>query len=336
VTGVAAAGPVQGPLVVTLKLDAAGRAVVEAAMAGLAPVVYLHDVPDGDRAVVLRTAGTVLARHTGQDLRPGEDELIGHARLLQFVTAGVDYIPLKQLPDTLPIAANGGAYAEPMAEHAVAMAFAAAKRLLVEHDKLTQGTFDQFKPNRMLAGGVCGIVGFGGIGAATARLMRALGLRIHALNRSGRTAEPVDWIGPVAQIDALLAASDVVILSLPLTPATHHMIGARELGLMKTDAILINLARGEIIDEAALYAHLLAKPAFTACIDAWWIEPVRHGRFETGYPFLTLPNVIASPHNSASVGGWRDVAFRRAAKNVARVYRGEPPSHLVLPQDRMQ
>ena len=132
-------------------------------------------MPEADRASLLASAGTVLARHTGQELRADETALIARVRFLQFVTAGIDFIPLKQFPDSLPIAANGGAYSEPMAEHAVAMAFAAAKRLLVEHGKLAQGTFDQFRPNRMLAGSVCGIVGFGGIGVATARLMRALG-----------------------------------------------------------------------------------------------------------------------------------------------------------------
>ena len=325
-----------GPLVVTFKLDAGGRAVVAAAIAGSASVLYLQDVAEVDRAGVLKSAGAILARHTGQELRAGEAAFINGVRLLQFVTAGIDFVPLKQFPDSLPIAANGGAYSEPMAEHAVAMAFAAAKRLLVEHGKMTQGTFDQFQPNRMLAGSVCGIVGFGGIGVATARLMRALGMYVHALNRSGRTAEPVDWIGPVSELDTLLGTSDVVVLSLPLTPATQSMIGARELSLMKPDAILINLARGEIIDEAALYQHLIAHPAFTACIDAWWVEPVRHGRFETGHPFMTLPNVVASPHNSASVAGWRDVAFRRATENVARVYRGEALLHLVSPAERMQ
>ena len=141
-----------------------------------------------------------------------------------------------------------------MAEHALAMALAALKRLFVEHAKLAAGTFDQFRGNRMLAGSVCGILGFGGIGVATARLMRGLGVRVHAINRSGATTEPVDWIGRNSDLDQLLSSSDILILSLPLTPATKGLLAKCELALMKRDAILINLARGEILDETALFA----------------------------------------------------------------------------------
>jgi phosphoglycerate dehydrogenase-like enzyme len=263
------------------------------------------------------------------------DLLARNCRLLQFHSAGVDYLPLKQLPAGLPIAGNGGAFAEPMAEHGVAMALAAAKRLFIEHDKLKTGEFNQFTRNKMLAGGVAGILGFGGIGVATARLLRGLGMKVHAIKRSGQTDEPVDWIGTPDQLDELLAASDVLVLSLPLSQTTEGLLNAEKLALMKPDAILINLARGEIIDEAALYAHLLANPAFIACLDAWWVEPVRHGKFEMGHAFLDLPNVIGSPHNSASVGLWRGVAVQRAVENCARALRGETPWHLIQPEERM-
>ena len=114
----------------------------------------------------------------------------------------------------------------------------------------------------MLAGGVCGILGFGGIGVAMARLARGIGMKVHAINRRGRSEEPTDWIGTPDQLDMLLAASDVLVICTPLTPATLGMIGAPQLARMKQDAILVNVARGEIVDERALYERLVAFPDF--------------------------------------------------------------------------
>lgn len=323
-------------LLVTYEAGEASRDIIrEAAGPGLA-VVYLADLPAERRAAALSAADAILAMNTARELAPGEADLLAGARLIQFIAAGIDFVPLSDLPDTVPIASNGGAYAEPMAEHAVMMILAALKRLTVEQDKMKAGTFDQFAPNRMLSGAVCGILGFGGIGKATARLLRPFGARIHAINRSGVTDEPVDWIATEKHLGELLEAADVLVLSLPLTPASQGLIGAGELARMKPDAILVNLARGEIIDEAALYRHLQANPEFWACIDAWWIEPVRHGRFEMGHDFLALPNVIASPHNSASVHGWRKVSLARAIANVRRVLLdGKEPLFRVAPGDRM-
>jgi phosphoglycerate dehydrogenase-like enzyme len=321
-------------LVIAYALDARERAVVADALAGAAEIVHLSELDRPARAAALERAAVVLARHTARDFAPDELDHLRDARLLQLVTAGVDHIPLSLLPAGLPIAANRGAYAEPMAEHALAMALAAAKRLFAEHAALAAGAFNQFTPNRMLAGGVCGIFGFGGIGVAVARLMRGLDMRIHAINRRAATDQPVDWIGTPDQLDALLAAADVLVISAPLTPSTRGLIGGAQLARMKPDGILVNLARGELIDEAALYAHLQANPNFTACLDAWWVEPIRHGAFRVDHPFLGLPNVIGSPHNSASVGGWREVALRRAVENCRHVLAGDPPRHLVGADER--
>ena len=323
-------------LVVTFPQDEKGRPFIANALQGAAEVIYLADLDDDQaRAAALRGATALLARNTANELRPHEPALIERAKLIQFINAGVDFVPLNVFHPAIPIASNGGAYAEPMAEHALAMILAAAKRLLVEHNALARGEFNQGKRNRSLSGGVCGVFGFGGIGVATARLMRALGMKIHAINRRGASDEPTDWIGTPANLDTMLAACDVLVISTPLTPATKHRIGARELGLMKPDAILANLARGEIVDEAALFAHLQAHPKFVACIDAWWIEPVRHGAFRMDFPFLTLPNVIGSPHNSASVPGTGETGLRRAVANIRRALAGETPHYLVGPNERM-
>ena len=322
-------------VVIVYDLDGRSRQVVTDALAGAADATYLTDLNEAGRADALRKADAVLARTT-RELHPGEIVLLKDIRLLQFINAGIDFVPLADLPSGVQVATNGGAYAEPMAEHALAMALAAAKRLLPEHAALSRGEFNQFARNRMLAGGVCGILGFGGIGIAMARLARGIGMTVHAINRRGRSEEPTDWIGTPDQLDVLLAASDLLVVATPLTPATLGLIGAPQLARMKQDAIVVNLARGEIIDERALYEHLVANPRFTACIDAWWIEPVRHGEFRMDQPFLSLPNVVGSPHNSAAaIAGTNAVGLRRAATNIKRALAGEAPLYLVPPEDRM-
>ena len=323
-------------LAITFKPTDAERGIVSEVVSDIAESRYLTDLDESGRQDILSRADVVLARNTGKELRPEELPLVGKARLVQFLSAGLDHIPLSQLPGNVPIGKNAGAYAEPMAEHVLAMALAAAKRLLIEHGNLLRGEFNQFTPNKMLRGRICGIFGFGGIGAATARLMRGVGMPIHAINRQGATDEKVDWIGTPDRLDELVAAADVLLISAPLTSATQRAIARRQLSLMKHDAILINVARGEIVDEDALYERLKAEPRFTACLDAWWIEPVRHGEFRMNRPFLQLPNVIGSPHNSASVADSSALALRHGLANCRRALMGETPLNLLKPDERMR
>ena len=163
------------PLVVAFELSERRKSIVADGLAGASAIIYLAELDEAARAEALRNAGALLTHNTAKDLRPGEAALLCSARLIQFTIAGVDFIPFSDLPEGVPVATNGGGYAESMAEHALAMTLAAAKRLIVEHENLKRGQFNQFTRNRRLAGGVCGIFGFGGIGAATGRLMSSIG-----------------------------------------------------------------------------------------------------------------------------------------------------------------
>lgn len=294
-----------------------------------AEVIYLSDVQDGQRAGVLESADAVLAWFIRNELSDAEFELLGSAGLLQLLSAGVDQVPLAQIPEGVPVASNAGAYAEPMAEHVLAMTLALAKRLAQNHAAMTGGEFPQAAPTREIRGSLVGILGFGGIGQAAAALFAALGARTHAINRSGHTDKPVDRIGTLGDLDRVLAEADVVVVSLPLSGATRGLIGARELALMKADAILVNVARAAIIDEDALYEHLRDNPSFSAGIDVWWQEPRHQGRFATRRPFFELPNVLGSPHNSAMTPGSLTVGVRQATENVVRSLLGEPVRNLV-------
>src|ERR1700716_3937773 len=197
-----------GPLVVTYPLTRRSRAIVEEELGGSAEAIYLVDLAPAARAHALKRAGAVLSHDTSKELWPDEIPLIRNARLLQFTAAGVDWVPTRGLPRGLLIAANKGGGAEPMSEHVAALALAAAKRLFIEHADLKRGEFNQRSANRMLRGGVCGILGFGNVGVATARLMRAFGMKIHAINRRGASDEPTDWIATTDLLDDMLGGGE--------------------------------------------------------------------------------------------------------------------------------
>jgi phosphoglycerate dehydrogenase-like enzyme len=297
-----------------------------------ATVSFLDRLPERERPAVLARAEALI----GWSLRRELSDAMNQApdlRFIQLISAGADGVDFRTIPAATLLAGNVGAYAKPMAEHVLAMTLALTKRLPQRHAALARGEFNQAEPLLTLDGAVCGILGFGGIGAATARLMRCFGAKIHALNTSGRTTEDVDFIGTLADLDQVLSDADVLVVSLPLTNSTRGLIGARELSLMKRTAILINVARGAIIDERALYEHLTANPDFYAGIDAWWHEPRGGKPFSMDYPFFDLPNVLGSPHNSGTVAGVLPAAARKAAENVRHYLRGEPVSGVMRRED---
>jgi phosphoglycerate dehydrogenase-like enzyme len=248
-------------VVVTFSAAASMRQAFDEALDAVADITYLDDVGQDERRRALASADAVLAWNVDGELQgPVELRLLESAGFVQLVLAGVDGVSFDRIPEGVAVASNAGAYAKPMAEHVLALTLSLAKHLPQNDAKMRRGEFDQQTPNREIRGSVVGVLGFGGIGQASARLFRAFGARIHAVNHSGHTDEPVDWIGTLRDLDAVLAATDVLVVSIPLTRETRGLIGERELSLMKPDAIFVNVARASIVVEDALYEHLRSTP----------------------------------------------------------------------------
>ncbi len=311
-------------LLITYKANDSTRAYVEKLASGIVDVIYLVDYPDEKRAEAFEKADIVVSLNPARELRKQEIKHLDNVEYLQLLSAGLDHLPFDLLPDDLIVAGNSGAYAIPMAEHALGMILALAKRLREEDRNMRKGQFNQMRRTTLLHGKKAAILGLGGIGKQTARLLQAIGMKIHAINTSGKTDEPVEFIGTTDDLQKVLKDASVVVLSLPLNKYTRGLIGKRELNGMRDDAILINIARGEIIDQGALYRRLKDTPDFKAGIESWWVEPFRHGKFHLDYPLLELENVLACPHNSSIVPEIFEFGLDNAFGNIRRYVNGEP------------
>ena len=324
-------------IVVTFAANTEQRQILTKTFDPSEHVIFLSDLPAEERVKELSNADVLFSWSPTREIRAEEYAKITKVKMLQLLSAGADHVPFSLLSPSLVVACNAGAYAEPMGEHVLAMILALTKNLLDRHEKLKGGVFDQSNINRRLHGSNCAILGFGGVGKAAARILRCFGVRIYAINTSGKTNEPIEFIGTMKDLDHVLQLADIIVITLPLTNATRGLIGSRELALMKDNAILVNVARGQIISEAALYQKLKTCPNFMAAIDAWWNEPdqpnMSHAEFRANYPFLDLPNVLGSPHNSGIVPGTLSEGTKHATENIRRFITNERISGLVNPID---
>lgn len=280
----------------------------------------LQDVKDiKEKQKILLETDILLSWNPTLELKDIEINVLQNLQFVQLLSAGYDHLNFNYFSKETIIASNQGAYAKPMAEHALAMILALAKKLTKYHNLLSKGVFDQLNSvTRYIHGSNLGIIGYGSIGKETAKLMQPFDVNVYAINTSGKTDDDVAFIGKLQDLDIVLKNSDILLISIPLNKETQALIGKRELELMKTDAILINVARGDIIIEKDLYEHLRTHPEFSAGIDAWWIEPFKYGKFEIHYPFFGLTNFIGSPHNSSVVPNSLIDGAKQAAINVKR------------------
>ena len=301
------------------------KAVIADVLGTTARITYLPEVSGSARQRVLAETDAVLGKSLSHRELPPEDlNSMTRLRFIQVVFAGADAIPFEHIPEQIIVANNPGAFAQPIAEHVLAMTLCLAKSLLVNHHLLAQGRFEQNVWNKPLKGRICGIIGLGGNGRETAAIMQAVGMKVFGINRSGESDLPLDFLGTMQDLPRLLRESDVLVLCVPLTRQTHDLIGEQELRQMKPEAMLINVARGDVINQGALYRHLQDNPNFCACIDTWWKEPGTHGAFALDYPFFDLPNLLGSPHNADDVPGIMTEAVKRATENIRQFLNNEP------------
>ena len=304
-------------VLVTYEPGKEGRKVYQEILGDLAQVHYLKDQADDKRTELFKAAEIFIGLSFSQkEIDPTNTPLFESARFFQLIYAGADKIPFELIPGHIIMASNVGAFAEPIAEHVLALVLALAKKLIPNNKLLQTGKFDRSGFNREIRGGVCGIIGFGGNGREIAKTMQAMGMKVYGINRSGKTDAPIDFIGSVEDMRTVLEQSHVVVVTTPLTRETKDLIGKKELAWMKKDAVLINVGRGDVINQKALYEHLKAYSDFSAGIDTWWSEPSEADAFHLDYPFFELPNIIGSPHNADHVPRSIPRATRKALENV--------------------
>jgi phosphoglycerate dehydrogenase-like enzyme len=311
-------------IAVTYPANERERRAIHAVLDDSADIIYLNDQKTHERVSALEKTDVILSRSfANTEITSREVLQMKSARFIQLIFAGADKVPLATIPGNITVASNVGAFASPLAEHVLAMTLCLAKSIMPRHLQLAKGDFNQSGYNKALKDGICGIIGMGGNGFAIARLMKAVGMQVHGINRSATSSCPLDFMGGPGDMDAVLKRSDVVVLTPPLTRQTLNLIGSHELQIMKPDAILINIARGKVVNQAALYRHLKTTPTFGAGIDTWWSEPGDPDGFKLDYPFFDLPNLVGSPHNADDVPGVMTAATEMAAENIRDFLEGK-------------
>ncbi|PSO08765.1 hypothetical protein B9Q04_03845 [Candidatus Marsarchaeota G2 archaeon BE_D] len=314
------------------------REAITSELGSICELVYSSEAPnppeDTEAMLVAYSSGSGGgdSRPTGVFLSEWTNRL-PKLRVIQTVSAGVDGLPFDSIPEGVVVLSNAGAYAEPMAEHVFAMILYFYKELQSNHQLLKRGVFNQKTPTEELAGKVLGILGYGGIGRAVAKRAKCFGMSVYALNRSGNADAYVDKLFGSSALKEFLSGVDILLITLPLTKRTAGMINREALGVMKDDALLVNVGRAGVIVEEDLYNHLLSHPRFRAAIDVWWDEPKGDSAFRPRYPFLELPNVLGSPHNSGVVKNFFPRAVRSAARNLAAFLEGKNYKNVVSRED---
>lgn len=241
--------------------------------------------------------------------RPDRSALSASSRLKALVIpfAGIPATTAKLMRDFPNISIHNLHHNAPMtAEMALALLMAAAKRLIPSDQIFRRGDWSpryDDNPSIVLEGKTALILGYGAIGAHLGKILMAMGMRLLATRRHVPADAP-DWIYPTEQTRQLLPQADVILICLPGTVETRGLIGAAELALLPPGALVINIGRGEVIDQTALYDALRTRQLFSAGIDVWYNYPTtqtsRTHTLPADHPFHELDNIVTLPTPNAA------------------------------------
>jgi len=263
-----------------------------------------------------------LARHMGGEFFRTAPNL----KLVQLLSAGYDHVDVEAARKAkVPVSNNGGANAIAVAEHTLMLMLAVLKRVVKFHNDVVAGKWRVANAAEIrvyeLSGRRLGIVGLGNIGKKVVRRAAAFDMKIQYYDIRRLSEAEEDALGVrFVLFDELLRTSDVVSLHVPLDDSTRNLIGARELGLMKPETVIINTCRGPVIEENALYDALKSGRIAGAGLDVMVEEPPK-----PNHPLFALPNVTLTPHSAGPTWeNWR-ARFRNGFDNITRVAAGRRP-----------
>ena len=296
--------------------------------------IWQSDLPIA-RDAFLQVLGDVAGVMVSNATERLDREAIAAAPGLRVISnfgVGVDNVDLPLATERGILVCNTpGVLVETTADHAMALLLAVARRLPEGQRHVREDRWHGWHPKLLVGqevyGATLGIVGLGAIGTAIARRARGFSMRLLYTSRTRKRqleAElGLEWL----PLDDLLRQADYVMISSALTPETRGLIGSRELGLMKPTAILVNIARGPIVDQQALYAALRDGQVLAAGLDVTDPEPMRGDD-----PLLALDNVLIVPHIGSAGAGARSKMAELAANNLIDGVYGRRPKHLVNPE----
>ncbi|HYM15470.1 MAG TPA: D-2-hydroxyacid dehydrogenase [Dehalococcoidia bacterium] len=256
-------------------------------------------------------------------------EVAPRLRWIQLTSAGADrLLGSGYIEEGVVVTTASGLHATPIGEFVLSAILMFAKRAPGSLRAQIRHEWARFAPSE-LRGATVGIVGLGHIGAEVGRLAKAFGCRVIATTRSAteqHSRPEADDVLPAGELHTLLAEADYVVLSMPLTPATRGMIGEAELRAMKQTAVLINIARGPVVVEAALIRALREGWIAGAALDVFEREPLPQDS-----PLWDMENVIVTPHISGGTEIYNQRAVAILTGNIRRFLAGEPLVNVVDP-----